>query len=296
MLQNLPDAVRHFILEKLDGDKVRIYGYEKVSGYLSYENQPKLLLIALLAADRVASPNGAISLDFLAMSEKIEKRYEAVNDYLNGLQVSKLWKDKKRISNFFTSKTGLLLRRQEYPGVLSVDFQDHKVNMAHKISYMDTITDVDQLKNYFHYSLRSLRKHPFYTDDYELQLEEAFEERLHEITEMIVDRTRQKMEFVTDFEELHHLAHGLLERSWDIGFSDDQKYRLNDLYELRRDQLKREKINEIEGVLKSIGDPDELTDYWNSIKSSLQSNRHFTGKEFESLIAKKFDEAKDQLD
>ena len=292
MLQNLPAAVRHYILAQLDGDKVRIYGYEKVSGYLSYENQPKLLLIALLAVDMISPPNGPISLDFLAMSEKIDKRYEAVNDYLNGLELNKLWKDKKRIKHFFGAKTGLLLRRREHPGVISVDFHDHKVNMMHKISYMDTITDVDQLKNYFHYSLRSLRKHPFYTDDYELQLEDAFERRLHEITEMMVEQTRRKMELLTDFEGLHRLVENLLERSWDIGFSDDQKYRLSDLYELRKDRLKRDKLTEIDGVLATIKDPDELTDYWNSIKSFLQTNRHFTGKGFESMIARKFDETK----
>jgi hypothetical protein len=296
MLQNLPNAVRHFILDQLSGDNVRIYGYEKVSGYLSYENQPKLLLVSLLAADRVSASHGPISLDFLALSEKIEKRYEAVNELLNSLELDKLWKERRSsIQHFFRSKTGLVLREHEYPGLLSVDFHDHKVNMAHKISYMDTITDVDQLKNYFHYSLRSLRKHPFYTDDYELQLEEAFEKRLHEITEMMVEHTKRKMDLLTDFEELHNLVHDLLERSWDIGFSDDQKYRLNDLYELRKDQLKGEKLKQIDAVLRSIRDPGELADYWNSIKSSLHVNRHFTGKEFESLIAKKFDEVEARL-
>ena len=86
-------------------------------------------------------------------------------------------------------------------------------------------------------------------------------------------------------------ASDLLERFWDMGFSEDQKHRLNDLYELRKDHLKREKLSEIDSVLESIRDSQELKDYWDSIKWYLQSNRRFCGKEFENIIAKKFDEA-----
>ena len=44
-LQSMRENIRHFMLEELIGDKVRICGYEKVSGYLSYKNQIKLLLV-----------------------------------------------------------------------------------------------------------------------------------------------------------------------------------------------------------------------------------------------------------
>ncbi|MFC1869589.1 hypothetical protein ACFL0H_15855, partial [Thermodesulfobacteriota bacterium] len=65
----------------------------------------------------------------------------------------------------------------------------------------------------------------------------------------------------------------------------------NDLYELRKDNLKREKLEEINGLIEQIHDVNELKDYWDGIKWYLFNNRPFLGKEFENLIAKNFDEA-----
>ncbi|MFH1630492.1 MAG: hypothetical protein ABIE47_17455, partial [Pseudomonadota bacterium] len=140
-----------------------------------------------------------------------------------------------------------------------------------------------------HYSLSSLRKHPFYTDDYEILLEKAFEKRMTEITDMILNRTERQMGLAKDFEGLHNLVNDLLDRSWDIGFSREQRHRLNDLYEMRKDALKREKLSEIEIFLEGIHDSQELEDYWRSIKWYLQRNRRFFGKEFEYFIAEMFD-------
>jgi hypothetical protein len=53
--------------------------------------------------------------------------------------------------------------------------------------------------------------------------------------------------------------------------------------------MKREKLSEIESILKTIHDIHELNDYWDSVKWYLLGNRRFFGKEFEYLIAKKFD-------
>ena len=287
-LQALPESLRHFILEQLIGDRVRIYGYEKVSGFLSYENQIKLLLIGLLGAHKIRSNGNPISLSFLSMSQEIDKRYEAVNDCLNTLSVEELWEGGYPLSHFFSVKTGILLRKNRFPNLLSIDFQD-RVSISRKISYLSSINDLEQLKNYFHYSLRSLRKYPFYTDDYERRLEEAFEERMTEITDMILNRTERQMSLVKDFEDLHNLFNDLVDRSWDIGFSPEQKHRLKDLYEMRKDALKREKLMEVGGVLQNIHDTDELKDYWRSIKWYLQKNRRYFGKEFEYFIAEKFD-------
>ena len=88
---------------------------------------------------------------------------------------------------------------------------------------------------------------------------------------------------------LHHLFTDLIERAWEIGFSEEQQHRLGDLYELRKDRLKREKILEIDEMLKNIRETNELKDYWSSIRWYLQANRPYFGKEFESLIARKFD-------
>jgi hypothetical protein len=160
---------------------------------------------------------------------------------------------------------------------------------------MDKITDVKRLKNYYHYSLKSLRKSPFFTDDYELQLEESFNRRLMEITDLLLGQVKRQMELLADFKEIHNLYDDLLNRSLEIGFSKDQKHRLNDLYELRKDNLRRKKLEEINGLLEKIHDMNELKAYWDKTKYYLLNNRHLVGKEFENLIAKAFDKASKKI-
>ena len=293
-LQALVEPARHFILDQLIGDKVRIFGYEKVSGFLSYENQIKLLLIGLLGVQEMKEDNLPISISFLNMIQEIDRRYEAVNDFLNRLSVHQIWDEKYPATHLWNNKVGIILQKDQYPGILCVDFQD-RISISRKISYMSSINDLEQLKNYFHYSLRSLRAYPFNTDDYERGLEEAFEKRMTEITDMILNRAENQMGLVKDFEDLHHLVKDLLDRSWDLGFSPEQKHRLNDLYEMRKDALKREKLREVEGLLRNIHEMDELMDCWRGIKWYLQKNRRYFGKEFEYLIAAKFDKAMHSL-
>jgi hypothetical protein len=208
--------------------------------------------------------------------------------------VEKIWGDKGRLTQLYKAKTGLILIKDAFPNVFTIDFQD-RLNISKKIAHMQSIDDVEQLKNYFHYSLRSLRQHPFNTDDYEVELEQVFEKRLREITDMILNQAKMQMDLMKEFGELHNFVSDLLDRSWDIGFSADQKHRLNDLHALRKDSLKRNKLSEIVSRLEAIKDHHELKDYWDSIKCYLQDNRRYLGKEFEMFVARKFDEGREAI-
>jgi len=289
-VHKLPEKVRNFILEQLVADKIRIFGFENVSIYMNYENMIKLLLIALLGSQRFKKDERPINLSFLKIIEKIDKRYEALNDTLGNLSMDGLWSDGNLLTKLFKAKTGLILRKDETQKVLTLDFVD-RVDIPRKISHMKKIMDVERLKSYYHYSLQSLRKSPFYTDDYELQLEEAFNKRLIEITDLILGQVKSQMELANDFREIHNIYTDLLDRSLEIGFSNDQKHQLSDLYDLRKDNLKREKLEEVNGLLEKIYDINELKDYWSEVKYYLLNNRQFIGKEFENLVAKAFDEA-----
>jgi hypothetical protein len=295
VIRRLPEAVSQFIFERLIEDKVRIFGFENVSIFLNYENMIKLLLTALLGTQRFKDQQQMIYLDFLNLVEKIEKRYEALNDSLNHMSIETIWESKSSLNQLFKAKTGLVLQKDEARRRLIIDFID-KINISQKTSHMETITDIDQLKNYYHSSLHSLRNYPFYTDDYELELELVFEKRLGEIIDIILDQAKKQMELLKDFGEVDHLFHDLMDRALELGFSEDQKHRLNDLFELRKDNLKREKLAEIHGLIDKISDIHELNDYWDGIKWYLLNNRQFVGKEFEHLIAKSFDEAIQKLD
>ncbi len=294
-LQNLSENLRLFVLDRMTGDQVRLYGFENVSRYLSYQNQVKLLLVALMGSLRFeARPDAPISLSFLEVMPKISRRYEALNDFFNGVTAEELWDNPRHVDHFLSSGTGLLLRIDENSRVLALDFID-RVNIQKKISYMDSITNLDQLKNYFHYSLQTLRKIPFYTDDYELDLEGAFDRRLEEITDLMLDQASKQMGLLGDFTEIHSLYTDLADRALDIGFTEEQRSKLRDLYELRKDDLKRQKLEEIERLLESIHDPHELKDYWDGTKWYLYNNRPYLGKEYENMIARRFDEVMAEL-
>ncbi len=293
-LQNLGEPVRHFILNHLIGDQIRLYGYEKISNYLNYKNQIKLLLIGLLGADKLLSKNDCVSLNLLPMDGDISRRYEAINDFLNRLPMEKLWGSTYQISQLFQARTGIRLDHQGGQKVISIRFLDH-INLAKKIHHMNTIRDTNQLKNYFHYSLRAMRNYRFNTDDYELQLEAAFEERHHQIAEEILTQTKKMMALIGDFEELYNAVQETELRSLELGFTQDQRNRLKDFYELRKDHLRRDKLTEIQSAIHSIRDRRELKDYWDSTKRYLLHNRTYLGKEFENLVAKRLDECAERL-
>ena len=61
---------------------------------------------------------------------------------------------------------------------------------------------------------------------------------------------QRQMKLLTDFSEIHHLYSDLMDRSLEIGFTESQKHRLNDLYELRKDKLRRVKLDEINNLIE----------------------------------------------
>ncbi len=286
--QELPESIRHYMLNWLVDDKIRIFGYEKVTNYLNYDNQIKLLLIVLIGADLFDLKDSPISVNFLDICQIIDKRYEAINDYLNNLSMEEIWDSRKKPGLLFQEKEGIFLSKEEFPNVLTVKFKD-KIDIHKKILYMKNATKLNQLKNYYNYILELLKSYPFYSDDYKDLLNQAYEAKLKDLFENIIMEAKIQMDKAKDFQELYALTNEIMKRTDLAEVSQDIKNRLMDLYELRKDSLKREKIIQIDSKLKDIKNINELNKYWNSIKLYLKMNREYTGRDFELLVAKKFD-------
>ncbi|MGD9160895.1 MAG: hypothetical protein PVG39_20930, partial [Desulfobacteraceae bacterium] len=250
-IRKLPEAVRHFILRSLSDDRIRLYGFENVSIYLSYDNLMKLLLLSFLGAKRFKGNGRPVCLSYLNIIKDIERRYEAVNDALSRISFEDIWYERKKLDHIFRAKTGIIFEKDEAKKVLFVNFKDD-INMPRRITRMENINDVDQLKSYFHYSLQFLRKNSYYTDDYEALLESAYEKRFSEIIDIMLEQIKKRMMRVDDFREVHAIYTDLVNRSLEIGFREDQLHRLNDLYELHNDSLKRTKLEEINSLIKKI--------------------------------------------
>ncbi len=270
---------------------MRITAFDSVRNRLNYENQIKLLLIGLLGIARLRTGQAPGYLTYLGLGTQIERRYEAVNHYLNGLSIDQIWRNRALLRHLFAAKTGLVLRRTPQPNVLAVDFRD-RIDMARKVSRMAEIHRLDALKAYFHNSLRTLRRHPFHTEDYERELEEAFERRLAEITQRMLEEIRGRMSRARSLTALHGLYTELLDRAWEIGFSPEQIHHLTDLFEIKMEALRRQKAAEIDRRLEAIQDEADILKLWERTKSYLLRNRKLLGKEFEALLARKFDEAR----
>jgi hypothetical protein len=288
-LHRLPEEARHFVFESLAADEIRIFGFESVSAFLNYENMIKLLLISLLAAKRVRAEEKPASLDYLGLARKIEKRYEAINDALSQIPADKMWGNPHAVQSFFKAREGIVFSENQRARVLSVDFED-TIDMAEKVAHMRAIKNLEELKSYFHTTLRFLRKVPFYTEDYELELEKAFEARRLQITDLLVDQVKKQMAQQKDFRNLQEIFQEVMDRALETGFTEEQKHRLMDLLEVRKDQVRREKLEETTRALARIQEVQELKDYWDGVKGYLIRNRAYLGGEFGKLVAKRFDE------
>jgi len=291
-LKDLPEKIRSFMLGRLSGDKVRIYGFENVGINLSYEGMIKLLLIAFLGSQRFSGNETYVHLDFLNMAEDIDKRFEAINDTLRTISFEDIWDGRDSISRFFKAKTGITLTKDEEHRVLTIGFTD-SINIMRKIFHMNKIMDIDQLKSYYTDSMESLKKTPFFIGDYEKSLEEAFNKRLREIIDLMIENSKVQMDGLKNLREVDHLYADLINRSLslEVAFSEEQNHRLNDLYELKKDDIREEKLKEINGILEGIHDLKELRTMWEKIRIYLLNNRQFLGKEFETIIAKRFDDS-----
>ena len=290
-LQALPERARHFILRHLVTDEVRIFGFEKVSAFLNYENQMRILWLALFGTLKLKKSETPICLDFLGLAKIIEKRYEAVNDFLSTLPSETMWRKDFDIDPLFGAETGLVLRKKEDLRVLSIEFVD-PMDISRKSAYMKSISDEGQLKSYFHYTLRSLREHPFFTDDYERELETAFEKRLEEIVDQMLDQIKRQIEPIEGV--LGDTKHHQRPDEPLPGHRFHGRAKAPPERSLRAEKGRaqaREDSEEIEGFLKTIRGVHELRDYWDSIKWYLSGNRDYLGKDFEILVARRFDEA-----
>jgi hypothetical protein len=286
--QSLPEYIRHYILNWLVDDKVRLFGYENVTNYMGYENQIKLLLLCLISAETFDLSRSPVSINFLDMCQIIDKRYEAINNYLNGLSIEKIWGYREDPYSLFSEKEGIFFVKEEFPNVLTVRFKE-ELNIQEKIALIKEIKEMEKLRNYYEKLLNELNSYPFYSDDYKIMLKEAFEKRAKELFEEIVTKAKEKMDQAKDFHQLYLALKDIIKRSESEQIPEEIKNRIIDVYELRRDTLKREKISEIDQRLAELKSLSELNSYWNNVKLYLKWNRQYIGREFELLIAKKFD-------
>ena len=111
------------------------------------------------------------------------------------------------------------------------------------------------------------------------------------MTDLLVDQVKRQMAQQKEFRNLQEIFQDVMDRALEIGLTEEQKHRLTDLLEVRKDQVRREKLEETTRALARIQSVQDLREYWEEVKGYLIRNRPYLGGEFANLVAKRFDES-----
>ncbi|MBU0515518.1 MAG: hypothetical protein KJ621_12165, partial [Proteobacteria bacterium] len=119
-------AVQVAILSRLSPRRpsVRVLGYHTAASFLTYENQIKLLLLGLRAADAlVESPTDEISVDYRGVARVVDWLFEALNQVLSAVDAEKLLSD-DGLQAVLAVPRGLGLRYRKDAGAVTLTLID----------------------------------------------------------------------------------------------------------------------------------------------------------------------------
>jgi len=292
-LNELPENIHNFLLNHLSNYNIQIFGYGEIAAFLPNANNIKLLLIALTAGEKILRETTELSLSFIPLINKIEKRHDILNKILNSISYEDIREDSSKFNALFDVKTGIVVRNNLSSNLTEIDFED-PWNINYKIATMSAINDIEKLRNYYNDILSELERHPFQSEDYRQVLEQAFETRFYALGNQWLSKVDESMANAPDFQSLETLFKNMEEELINHSFLSEQ-VRLYHLYELNKNILKRKKLAEIESILSSISDFASLNEYWTVIKDFFKINRKHIGKEFEYIISRKFDQHSERI-
>ena len=287
-LSEIPEATNNFLLDHLSNDNVQIFGYDGIMLLRPNSNNIKLLLIALTAGEKFLNETAELSVSFIPLINKIEKRHDILNKILSSISYEDIKADSIKFNLLFDVKNGIIIRNNASSSLIAIDFED-PFDINSKIATMSAIDDIKKLRDYYDEILSKFEKNPFQNKDYRQTFRQAFETRFHALGSQRLSNFDASMATAPDFQSLEVLFGEMEEELVNHSFLREQ-VRLYDLYELNKNVLKRKKLTEIESVLSGISNIASLNEYWSDIKYFFKINRKHIGKEFEYIISRKFDQ------
>jgi hypothetical protein len=172
---------------------------------------------------------------------------------------------------------------------LSIDYRD-AIEFGHMVRSLNMIWDHDELGASYDSLLQELHeKLPYDTEDLEAELRKVFRDQQKRVNDLILKQYQEKLVTAMSFAGLQTIWEEAQARRIRVGFTEDQQYMFEEMFEFHRSRLRDRYLDIIYRRINSFRARNELSNYWDQLKHELVSYRSYVGKEYELLIAEFID-------
>ncbi|MGD9125249.1 MAG: hypothetical protein PVG60_09160, partial [Desulfarculaceae bacterium] len=214
-LSRMDEDLQEDLLEALTSEErpLRLWGFAHAAGLLTYDNQIKLLFSGLAASRLLeAEPGVRVTISFLPLAQVIERKFEQVNQAVTDLDPRGLWQRPRSLQRLERAKEGITLSLDLSLNRLSLGIAEPKA-FDRKIAAVRGAENPNKLKVLYHRELRKLKLTTYSTLDYQQRLENAFQRRLDELAEEMLERIGALMSQEKDLSGL--IKH--FDQAWEEG-------------------------------------------------------------------------------
>ncbi len=290
-------AVQMAILGRLSQRRpnLRVLGYGQAASFLTYENQIKLLLLGLRAADdRTENEAAEFTVDFRGLARVIDWLFEAVNQILSQIPADRLLAE-DGLASVVGGPRGFGLRYRKDAGAVSLTLTD-PTPIDKQLAALEQTTDLDELNQFYERSLQDLQLTSTDTLYHQNRLTRAFERHRHRLVEQICQQAGLKMRRAQNIKTLTAVYDAARERTREAGLTGEQLLLLKDSLELNLERIRNWRVV---GFFKQIQEAATRTDLeglWEQIKVILRQERDYLGRNVARIVAQKFDARAEELD
>lgn len=290
-LNQIPDAARSYLIDRLSdlAEPVILFGFPYISEYLSQINRFKLLIVALKAVGN----RGRVTVSFQDLEQIIRDRYEAINDQLAAIDLDQVMADDQPPGELLAAEVGLTLNHLPQRGMLTVGFTDplRPEAFARRVAETDQLADLVPL---YRERIDYLEGRPENTAQLAEEAGRLVAERRLVLLGRLTEETIRSLLVQDDFDSLTELHDRV--KNDRVGFSDPQLDRIQNAFEVRRDQLRLRLEERIRNRLETVEQTQDLEDLWQSLSAELRERRKLLGRRFAERIGRMFDARKERLE
>lgn|GEM_PF-2499871 len=279
----LPEQFRAEILKFLERAVVK--GFTKVSNFLTYENQFKLLGLLAIASTKIDSQWCIANLGSVRGS--IDITYECIN---------------KELLNFSYDR----ILSGDLPSIFSLElFEDGPeivlefnpdIEISNVFKEFAQATDIQELKTKYTKILHRASEYYITIDRIEKILQKPYTDRLKAIIQEKLNIISRELAEIKDFSTLEKYKKKTIDSMLNRGvFVKEVIPDVDEVFERKANELRQAKIMEIRNELARIKDQDRLMEYWEETKAYLKTNKSILGQDYLLLVARLFDSTSAKL-
>ncbi|MFH1059876.1 MAG: hypothetical protein V1797_14525 [Pseudomonadota bacterium] len=296
-LLSLPRQYQGFVLNSLADPSrgVRLAGFAAAAERLTYPNQVRLLLLGLAAAAKLELGSGGLmTVSFTPLARVMETKFEMVNEAFSQLEPGAILNSPRALARLLGAREGLTLHPDPLARTISVDMAD-LARFDRKIEAVRRASTPAKLKRIYHEELRRLKLTTYSTLDYQRRLAAAFAENLVRLGEAAMERARQRMSAEDDLDRLEALFQAVWEEGLELPLGQDRQQSLRDLFEMNVERLRARLLETVSQRLAGLESFAELDQLWQDVRPALAQHRRHFGKDFDLLLAARFDQRASEL-